>query len=161
MNLTYLQRLKMLYEKIPDEFSRAIFYFICKKYQEHLKNTSVSKNATKKEILLDLIDKNLLTMTIDKETKEEKLPDDRTVRSAVRKLMKSGFPILASSKSAGYYICDNINEISQPLNENHKRALKLLAMEKSYQKMSGLVSGQISIDEINFDNNDDNNDDNE
>ena len=143
MNLNYLQRLKILYEKIPNEFSRAIFYFICKKYQEHLKNPSVSKNATKKEILLDLIDKKILSMSYDKETKKEKLPDDRAVRSAVRKLMKSGFPILSSSTSAGYYICDNTNEISQPFNENHKRALKLLAMEKSYQKMSGLVSGQM------------------
>ena len=91
-----------------------------------------------------------MKITIDKTTKEEKLPDDRAVRGAVRRLMKNGLPILSSSTIAGYYICDNTNEIEKPYNENKKRALKLLAMQKSFDKMAGFVSGQFQITEIDL-----------
>jgi len=136
---------------VPNKFEKEIFWYICKKYQDFIKKRITTKNCTKEEIIKHLIDKGLMSMSIDKTTKEEKLPDDRTVRSAVRKLMKNGLPILSTSTIAGYYICDNTTEIEQPYNENKKRALKLLAMQKSFDKMSGFVSGQISIDEINLD----------
>jgi len=155
MESNYLLRLKELYNRIPNEFEREIFYCICKSYQNSLpihenQNYFPIKNCTKEEIIRHLISKGLMKMTIDKTTKEEKLPDDRAVRGAVRRLMKNGLPILSSSTTAGYYICDNTNEIEKPYNENKKRALKLLAMKKSFDKMAGFVSGQLEITEIDL-----------
>ena len=146
----YLFRLQDLYNRVPNKFEKEIFWYICKKYQDFIKKRITTKNCTKEEIIKHLIDKGLMSMSIDKTTKEEKLPDDRTVRSAVRKLMKNGLPILSSSTVAGYYICDNTREIIQPYNENKKRALKLLTMQKSFDKMSEFVSGQLEITEIDL-----------
>lgn len=146
----YLLKLKKIYTQIPYEFEKEIFYYICKTYQQSLIQKDATKYATKEEIIKHLISKGLMSMNTDKKTGEPKLPDDRIVRSAVRNLMKNGIPILSSSSIAGYYICDDINEIEQPFNENHKRALRLLAMEKSFKKIAGFVGGQLEIDNIDL-----------
>lgn len=146
----YLIKLKNIYNRIPSEFEREIFYILCKKYQSFLQGKVNTKYVTKEEIIIQLIDKGYLNMTIDKKTNEKKLPDDRGIRNAVRKLMKNGLPILSSSTSAGYYICDSIKEIEQPKNENKKRALAILARQKGFEMMTSFINGQIDITEIDL-----------
>lgn len=146
----YLLKLKKLHDSIPSEYERAIFFILCKKYQDYLKGITDTKYTTKEEILQKLISKGLATMRVDKKTGEQKLPDDRSVRSAVRKLMKNGLPILSSSTCAGYYICDTQAEIEQPYNENKKRALSILARQKGFEMMSKFINGQMEITEINL-----------
>ena len=150
MKKEYLQRLKTLCDQIENKFAREIFYFICKKYQQSLVDPTVNKNCTKEEIILHLINMGLMNMSIDKNTKEEKLPDDRQVRKICRQLIKIGIPILSSSMEAGYFICDDTSEIVRPFKENHSRALNILAVEKGYKKMSGFVSGQINMLDTTF-----------
>ena len=147
-NTEYLHKLKELYNRLPESFEREIFYIVCKRYQDHIKGITATKNISKKEIIRKLIDKGLMQMSIDKKTGEEKLPDDRGVRNAVRKLMKNGLPILSSSTMTGYYICDNTQEIKQPYEENKSRALSILAVQKGYDKMISFINGQISVEDI-------------
>jgi len=156
MKMNYLIRLKNLYEKIPTEFEKNIFYFLCLNYQKFINGEKSTKYCLKNDIIEFLINKGLMKMSIDKDNNKEKLPDDRAVRSAIHRLMKNGFPILSSSTITGYYICDTQNEIIKSYNENHKRALKLLAMQKSFDKIAGFVSGQLEITEIIFNEEDDN-----
>lgn len=146
----YLQKLKKLYNTIPKELEREIFYILCKQYQSSINNTNTTKFVSKEEILQGLIDKGLLQAKIDNITHEAKLPDDRSIRLAVQKLIRNGLPILSSSKTKGYFICDNISEIEQPYLENHKRALSLLAKEKGFKQMQGFVLGQLDITEIDL-----------
>lgn len=146
----YLIKLKKIYNRIPCEFEREIFYLLCKKYQSFLQGKVNTKYVTKEEIIIQLIDKGYLNMALDKKTKEKKLPDDRGIRNSVRKLMKNGLPILSSSTSAGYYICDNIKEIEQPMRENKKRALAILSRQKGFEIMKNFINGQIDITEINL-----------
>ena len=147
-NAEYLHKLKQIYNRLPESFEREIFYIVCKRYQDHIKGITATKNISKEEIIRKLIDKGLMQMSIDKKTGEEKLPDDRGVRNAVRKLMKNGLPILSSSTMTGYYIFDNLQEIKQPYEENKSRALSILAVQKGYDKMISFINGQISVEDI-------------
>lgn len=146
----YLIKLKKIYNRIPNEFEREIFYVLCKKYQSFLQGKQNTKYVTKDEIILHLIKNGFMKMGVDKTTGIEKLPDDRAIRNSVRKLMKNGLPILSSSTSAGYYICDSIKEIKQPMEENKKRALSILSRQKGFEIMQNFINGQIDITEIDL-----------
>lgn len=149
--ITYLTKLKRLCDIIPSDFEKEIFYLLCLRYQQSLVNPYENNKYVSKEDILDhLISKGLLKMGIDKKTNEPKYPDDRGVRLAVRRLMKNGLPILSSSKTCGYYICDDAKEIEQPFNENKKRALSILARQKGFGIMQNFVNGQIDITEIDL-----------
>lgn len=146
----YLIKLKKIYNRIPNEFERTIFYVLCKKYQSFLQGKENTKYATKEEIARQLVAQGLMRMGVDKTMGNEKLPDDRTIRNSVRKLMKNGLPILSSSTSAGYYICDDLEEIKQPMEENKKRALSILSRQKGFEIMQNFINGQIDITEIDL-----------
>lgn len=146
----YLGKLKQLHDRIPNGFEQKIFFILCKRYQDYTKGLMQTKSITKEEIIKYLIDKDIMKMSIDKKTGDEKLPDDRPIRHSVRKLMKNGLPILSSSSNAGYYICDNVKEIEQPYNENKKRALSILARQKGFEIMTQYINGQIDITDIDL-----------
>lgn len=146
----YLFKLLAIYNNIPNGIEKEIFYFLCKQYQQFLLGKRDTKYVTKEEIILEMIDKGLMKMSFDKKNNKEKLPDDRGIRMAVRRLMKNGLPILSSSTSAGYYICDRAEEIEQPYNENKKRALSILARQKGFEIMQNFINGQIEITEIDL-----------
>lgn len=154
--ITYLHKLKSICDIIPADLEREIFYLLCKQYQQSLvESGNVSKYVSKQEIVDHLVDVGLLKMTKDKKTGEDKRPDDRGVRSAVRRLMKNGLPILSSSKICGYYICDELQEIEQPYNENKKRALSILSRQKGFEIMQNFINGQIDITEVKLEDEDD------
>lgn len=146
----YLTKLKKIYNSIPQKFEQEIFYIICKQFQDYLMKKTETKYVTKESITRHLIEKGLMQWSYDKQTHEQKLPDDRPIRRAVRILMRNGLPILSSSTSAGYYICDSIKEIDQPMNENKKRALAILSRQKGFEIMQNFINGQIDITEIDL-----------
>nr|DAT76274.1 MAG TPA: Protein of unknown function (DUF1700) [Caudoviricetes sp.] len=146
----YLTKLKKIYNSIPQKFEQEIFYILCKQFQNYITGQVRTKYVTKESIIRHLITKGLMQWSYDKETHEQKLPDDRPIRRSVRILMRNGLPILSSSTSAGYYICDNLKEIEQPMNENKKRALAILSRQKGFEIMQNFINGQIDITEINL-----------
>ena len=146
----YLTKLKKIYNSIPQKFEQEIFYILCKQFQNYITGQSDTKYVTKESITRYLIDKGLMQWSYDKQNHEPKLPDDRPIRRAVRILMRNGLPILSSSTSAGYYICDNLKEIEQPMNENKKRALAILSRQKGFEIMQNFINGQIDITEISL-----------
>lgn len=151
-NRQYLIRLKTLHDRIVDQpMYSAIFFALCKQYERHLMNNSTPKYLAKEQLLQVLIDKGILNYSIDKITHEKKLPDDRTLRKAVRTLTRYGYPIISSSKVKGYCIADNSNEVVQPMQENHKRAIMCLAVEKGYGKMQAFINGQLDCLDTVFD----------
>ena len=126
------------------------FIYYAKKYQDFKKGLIPSKFVTKEAIIVDMINRKQMKMSFDKKTGTEKIPDDRPVRDAVSKLIKNGLPVLSSSSSTGYYICDSVEEIRQPKEENKKRALSILAKQRGFDIMENYVNGQIDITEINL-----------
>lgn len=146
----YLMKLKKIHNSIPNKFEQEIFFVLCKKFQDYLMHKTDTKCVTKEYITRHLISCGLMQWGCDKTTKEQKLPDDRPIRRAVRILMRNGLPILSSSTSAGYYICDNLQEIQQPMQENKKRALAILSRQKGFEIMQNFINGQIDITEINL-----------
>lgn len=154
----YLIKLKNIHNNIPERFEQEIFWVLCKQFQNYITGKADTKYVTKETITRHLIDVGLMSWSYDKKTHEQKLPDDRPIRRSVRLLMRNGLPILSSSTSAGYYICDNLKEIEQPMKENKKRALAILSRQKGFETMQNFINGQIDITEINLNLEDDNDD---
>ena len=96
-----------------------------------------------KELMEILINKGYMNYRLDETTGQyTKLPDDRGVRKAIRELLTMGFPIITTSHDSGCFIVENVNEIDKPQKENHARAVSILAVDKGYNLVRDLLSGQ-------------------
>ena len=96
-----------------------------------------AKNVTKAQILEYLCRKGLARKRSD-----GSLPDDRKVREAARELLKQGLPIMATAQNKGYFVAETIAEIDRPQRQNKARAVAILAVDKGYEKVRALLSGQ-------------------
>ena len=136
----YLVRLAELKNSTDDKFDRTVFDYVCQGYQAFLLGKRESKCVTKEELLSRLVSVGLLTPRIQGQT-----PDDRRLRETCRKLLKNGYPIMASSQTNGYFIADDVTEVQQPMNENHKRAIEILAAERGYKTAIQFMLGQRAL----------------
>lgn len=136
----YLMRLAELKNRTKDDFERTVFDIVCCAYQSYLLGKRQTKYVEKEHLLQVLVSKGFLTSRI-----EGKLPDDRRLRETCRNLLKRGYPIMASSVTNGYFIADDVSEVQQPMNENHKRALEILAAERGYKRSMQFMLGQLQI----------------
>lgn len=133
----YLQTLKKMHDELQDEYERAVFFYACCAFQEHARGNWKSKYVTKSQLLDYLCRVGLAHRRAD-----GKLPDDRKLRETARELLAKGYPLLASSKVRGYFIAASLDEIDAPARENHARALATLAVDKGYDRVRVLLSGQ-------------------
>ena len=62
---------------------------------------------------------------------------DRSVRSCIAELRNDGIPVCSNSKTSGYFIADSDDEVDHFLNENHKRAMVLLSINKKVSEGYG------------------------
>lgn len=136
----YLCRLAALKDATVDKFDKTVFDLLCRAYQAFLLGKRADKFVSKEELLKTLSNLGLLTSRTP-----EKLPDDRKLRNTCRSLLKRGYPIMATSTSAGYFIADSVEEMQKPMNENHKRALEILAAERGYKRSMQFMLGQLQI----------------
>ncbi len=136
----YLMRLAELKNRTKDDFERTVFDIVCCAYQSYLLGKRQTKYVEKEHLLQVLVSKGFLTSRI-----EGKLPDDRRLRETCRNLLKRGYPIMASSVTNGYFIADDVSEVQQPMNENHKRALEILAAERGYKTAIQFMLGQSAL----------------
>lgn len=136
----YLKRLAELKNRTKDDFERVVFDIVCCAYQSYLLGKRQTKYVEKEYLLQMLVAKGFLTSRI-----EGKLPDDRRLRETCRNLLKRGYPIMASSVTNGYFIADDVSEVQQPMNENHKRALEILAAERGYKTAIQFMLGQSAL----------------
>ena len=136
----YLVRLAELKNRTKDDFERTVFDILCCAYQAYLLGKRETKFVEKEYLLTKLVAKGFLTSRI-----EGKLPDDRRLRETCRNLLKRGYPIMASSVTNGYFIADDVSEVQQPMNENHKRALEILAAERGYKTAIQFMLGQSAL----------------
>lgn len=132
-----LKELRWKMDDIEDDFERAVYYFICVGFQEYKYGRRKTKQVTKEQILEYLCRNGLASRRAD-----GSLPDDRKVREAARELLKQGLPIMATAKSKGYFIAETLAEIDRPQRENKARATAILAVDKGYEKVRALLSGQ-------------------
>ena len=141
--MNYLKQLLKMCKDIKDPFDYAIFYEVCKKYQQFKQGKTENKYITKKELIETMLKNGSMALKTD-----GTLPDDRMLRKRIRGLLKSGYPILASSKNAGYYVCDNLEEVDMPQTQNYDRAISILAVNKGYNKVRTMLGGQIKFENI-------------
>lgn len=132
----YLYKLKGMCDKLQDEYEREVFASACRAYQDYCNGERLDKLVTKQTILDNLKTKRLC---------RPQSTDDRKLRESARNLLKRGYPIMATSKEAGYYIADSCGEIDLPQAENKKRALQILAVDKGYDKVRQMLGGQIEV----------------
>lgn len=132
--LAYLQR------EIKDDFQREVFARVFMGFYTFKKGNRKDKFVTKEQILRHLIEKGLMFPKSD-----GALPDDRRVREAARELLKMGYPVVATSNNKGYYIAERESEIDRPQRQNHERAVAILAVDKGYNKVRALLSGQTRL----------------
>ena len=68
--------------------------------------------------------------------------DDRTVRNEIKRLVKTGVPILSSSHSRGYWLSDDIDEWEKYINETDHRRESLyfttLELRKEFYRRKGI-----------------------
>lgn len=141
--LQYLHKLRDMCETIEDGIKYQIFYQTCKRFNDYKRGVAPSKNISKKELMEILINKGYMNYRLDETTGQyTKLPDDRGVRKAIRELLTMGFPIITTSHDNGCFIVENVNEIDKPQKENHARAVSILAVDKGYNLVRDLLSGQ-------------------
>ena len=138
--IEYLNRLFTLKNNISNEYDQKVFDIILFMYRRFLEGNRQSKYVTKEVVL-----KNLCRLGLEKERLDGSLPDDRKVRDACRRLLKLGYPIMTSCSTKGYYIAETVEEIQKPMNENHKRAIETLAVEKGYKRSIQFLLGQREI----------------
>ena len=62
---------------------------------------------------------------------------DRSVRSCIAALREEGIPVCSNSHTSGYFIADTEEEVDHFLNENHKRAMVLLRINKKVSEGYG------------------------
>lgn len=136
----YLCRLAALKDSTPDRFDKTVFDLVCRAYQAFLLGKREDKYVSKEELLTSLVRLGLLTPRTP-----GVLPDDRKLRNTCRSLLKRGYPIMATSTSAGYFIAESIEEVQKPMNENHKRAIEILAAERGYKRSMQFMLGQLQI----------------
>lgn len=136
-DMNYLKELRWRLNDINNDYERAVYKYICFSFQEWKYGRRQSKNVTKEELL-----SHLCRIGLSKRRADGKLPDDRKVREAARELLKCGFPIMATSAEKGYFIAERTEEIDLPQKQNHDRAVAILAVDKGYEKVRALLSGQ-------------------
>lgn len=64
------------------------------------------------------------------------------MREAARELLKQGLPIMATAQNKGYFVAETLSEIDRPQRQNKARATAILAVDKGYEKVRALLSGQ-------------------
>jgi|LGOV01.1.fsa_nt_gb biotin operon repressor len=62
---------------------------------------------------------------------------DRAVRNCISSLRTDGIPVCSNSGTSGYFIADSNDEVDHFLNENHKRAMVLLTINKKVREGYG------------------------
>ena len=135
--MDYLNELAWKLHGIKDDFQRAVYLRICYGFQEWKQGNAQTKNVTKAQILEYLCRKGLAHKRSD-----GSLPDDRKVREAARELLKQGLPIMATAQNKGYFVAETLSEIDRPQRQNKARATAILAVDKGYEKVRALLSGQ-------------------
>lgn len=141
--LKYCQTLRAMCDNIKDELKYEIFLFVCKKFVDFKLGKTPNKNVSKPEIISHLINKGYMKYSINIETGvRDKLPDDRGVRKAIRELLTEGYPIITTSNDKGCFIVEDPIELDKPQEENHNRAVSILAVDKGYNMVRQLLSGQ-------------------
>lgn len=133
----YFKELAYLQKNISDDFMRQVFRRVFMGFYSFKLGKRKDKFVTKEQILYHLIDEGFMQRRPDGE-----LPDDRRVREAARELLKMGYPVVATSNNKGYYIAERESEIDRPQRQNHERAVAILAVDKGYNKVRALLSGQ-------------------
>lgn len=136
----YFKELAYMQNKITDDFARQVFRRIFMGYYSFKIGKRKDKLVTKGQILEHLIGEGLMQRRPD-----GTLPDDRKVRESARELLKMGYPVVATSNSKGYYIAERESEIDRPQRQNHERAVAILAVDKGYNKVRALLSGQTRL----------------
>lgn len=139
-DMKYLKELYWLMHKIKDDYQREVFNCVCMGFQAFKMGRLQSKFVTKETILKHLIGKGFVQRKPD-----GTLPDDRKVRETARELLKQGYPIMATAKEKGFFIAETIAEIDEPQKQNYDRAVAILAVDKGYNKVRELLSGQMRI----------------
>ena len=141
--IKYCRKLKTMCDTIEDDFKREIFFLVCKRFTGFKCGAFETKNITKEEIMRSLIGKGYMNYKKDEKTGLfDKLPDDRSVRKAIRELLSDGYPIITTSHDKGCFIAEDVSELERPQEENHARAVAILAVDKGYNMVRTLLSGQ-------------------
>ncbi len=136
-DMNYLKELRWRLNDINNDYERAVYKYICFSFQEWKYGRRQSKNVTKEELL-----SHLCRIGLSKRRADGKLPDDRKVREAARELLKQGLPVMATAQNKGYFIAETVSEIDRPQKQNKARATAILAVDKGYDKVRTLLSGQ-------------------
>lgn len=141
--IKYCQTLRTMCDNIKDEIKYEIFLYVCRKFVDYKLGKTPSKNVSKPEIISHLINKGYMRYSVNTETGvRDKLPDDRSVRKAIRELLTEGYPIITTSNDKGCFIVEDPLELDKPQEENHNRAVSILAVDKGYNMVRQLLSGQ-------------------
>ena len=70
---------------------------------------------------------------------------DRAVRNCIASMRNDGIPVCSNSKTSGYFIADTDEEVDHFLNENHKRAMVLLRINKKVSEGYGRSAYDYSL----------------
>ena len=141
--IRYCQKLRSMCDLIEDDIKREIFRATCKKFTDFKCGIAETKNISKEELMRILISKGYMSYKINEETGlHDRLPDDRGVRKAIRELLTEGYPIITTSHDKGCFIVEDASELDRPQEENHSRAVAILAVDKGYNMVRTLLSGQ-------------------
>ncbi len=141
--IRYCQQLRKMCDLIEDDAKREIFRVTCKRFIDFKCGTAETKNVSKEEMMRNLIEKGYMSYKLDESTGlYTKLPDDRGLRRTIRELLTEGYPIITTSHDKGCFIVEDASELDGPQEENHSRAVAILAVDKGYNMVRQLLSGQ-------------------
>lgn len=73
---------------------------------------------------------------------------DRALRNCIAALRKEGIPVCSNSKNSGYYIANTNEEIKHFVNENHKKAMVMLHINKKVQEGFGKTGYYYNLEDL-------------
>jgi biotin operon repressor len=73
---------------------------------------------------------------------------DRALRNCIAALRKDGVPVCSNSKNSGYYIAKTNEEIRHFVNENHKKAMVMLHINKKVQEGFGKTGYYYNLEDL-------------
>ena len=73
---------------------------------------------------------------------------DRALRYCIAALRKDGIPVCSNSKNPGYYIASTKEELKHFVNENHKKAMVMLHINKRVQEGFGKTGYYYNLEDL-------------
>jgi biotin operon repressor len=104
-------------------------------------------DRTKLKLYRSLMPGECNSKSREKLTKEIGI-SDRALRNYIAALRRDGIPVCSNSKNPGYYIANTDEEVTHFINENHKKAMVMLHINKKVKEGFGKTGYYYNLEDL-------------